>query len=151
MIFAFVYLFFYFFVPFYIFLTMLGEWSLLILGTGAEGICPGYQNLWLYFTRLLLSFYRATKTFCHKSFAPFFKLTKKAQIEAKPWKSAIYIFCKYIYIYIYIYLFIYLSIYLCISTYLYIYLLAKKLFKNFWKNFYNFSKKVSKDTVFKIL
>ena len=84
MIFAFVYLFFYFFVPFYIFLTMLGEWSLLILGTGAEGICPGYQNLWLYFTRLLLSFYRATKTFCHKSFAPFFKLTKKAQIEAKP-------------------------------------------------------------------
>ena len=46
------------------------EWSLVISGTGAEGIYPGYQNLWLHFTglwKLLLGFYQATKTFCHKS------------------------------------------------------------------------------------
>ena len=51
-------------------LHQLRKWSLLISGTGAEGICPRYQNLWLYFTslwKLLLAFYRDTKTFCHKS------------------------------------------------------------------------------------
>ena len=39
-------------------------------GHRGEGICPGYQNLWLYFTKLwklLLGFYRAPKTFRQKS------------------------------------------------------------------------------------
>ena len=44
-------------------------WSLLIPGTGAQGIWTGYQNLWLHFTRLskhFLAFYRAFKHFRKK-------------------------------------------------------------------------------------
>ena len=68
-------------------------------------ICTGCQNLWLQFNGLwksLLTFYRATKTFCHKSLKiQETKTEKKEKTETKPGNITTYLFHAHIHLHIY--------------------------------------------------
>ena len=109
----------------------------------AEEICTGCQNLWLHFNGLwksLSTFYRATKTFCHKSLnIQETKTEKKRKNRNKTRKhyhtfvSCTYTFthllrqvCIYTFIFVFththtqihkhIHIYIYTYIYICIYT-----------------------------------
>ena len=104
---------------------MIRQWSILIRGTGAEVICPLYQNLWLYFTWLrkpLLALYHAIKTLCHKSLkvlgtkiCSYFRAERKSKYRNKTrkyWKIYFIHICYIKYI-------IFILHVLCIYNYIY--------------------------------